>query len=99
MFVEISAPANVGATVLTSRSVEVTWDQSPGATSYIISYTTTASYASGDSVAVSGGSTTRGTLINLEEATTYSITVQSITSEETSAPSTAVSVTTYTASK
>ena len=48
---------------------------------------------------VSGGSTTRLTLSNLEESTPYSITVQSFTSDERSAQSTAVSVTTYTDGK
>ena len=45
---------------------------------------------------VNGGSTSSLTLNNLEENTLYTITVQSITSDEISANSNAVSVTTYT---
>ena len=98
--VDISSPTNVRATVLTPCSVEVTWDASPDVTGYIISYiTTTTSYASNASVMVNGGSTTRHTLSNLEESTPYSITVQSFTSDEISAQSTVVSVTTYTDGK
>ena len=53
-------PTNVRATVLTSRSVEVTWtaSSSPDVTDYLISYTTDASYTSGDSVTVNGRITT-----------------------------------------
>ena len=91
--------------MLTPRSVRVTWNvsSSPNVTGYNISYTTTAEYIDvsnrSGNVTVSGNSTTSGTLMNLEEHTTYSITVQSITSNETSAPSNAVSVTTYTDGK
>ena len=95
-------PTNVRAAVLTPRSVEVTWtvSSSPDVTGYIISYTTTASYTSGGSMTVSGGSTTRGTLNNLEEGTTYTITIQAITSDNRiSVNSNAVSVTTYTDGK
>ena len=93
-------PTNVRATVLTPRSVEVTWtvSSSSDVTGYIISYTTTASYTSGGSVPVNQRTTTRGTLNNLEESTTYTITVQAI-SNSGNANSTAVSVTTYTDGK
>ena len=64
-------PTNVRATVLTPRSVEVTWSVSSSSDviGYLISYTTNASYTSGDSVTVNGRSTTSHTLSNLEEDT------------------------------
>ena len=88
--------------MLTLRSVEVTWTESssPDVTGYIISYTTTASYTSGGSVRVNQRTTTRGNLNNLEEGTTYTITVQATTSDNRmSVNSNAVSVTTYTDGK
>ena len=88
--------------MLTPRSVEVTWtvSSSPDVIGYIISYTTTASYTSGGSMTVSGGSTTSHNLTNLEEGTTYTITVQATTSDNRmSVNSNAVSVTTYTDGK
>ena len=100
--VTIQPPTNVRATVLTPRSVEVTWtvSSSSDVTGYIISYTTTASYTSGGSVRVNQHTTTRGTLNNLEEGTTYTITVQATTSDNrTSVNSNAVSITTYTNGK
>ena len=102
MFVYLDPPTNIQATVLTSRSVEVTWSpsSSSGVNGYIISYTTTASYAMNGSVAVNGGSTTSGTLTNLEEDTLYAITVQAtIDGNRASANSTVVSVRTYTDGK
>ena len=98
----LDPPTNVRATVLTPRSVEVTWDQSssPSVTGYLISYTTTASYTSGGNVTVNGGSNTSATLTDLEENTPYTITVQAtISNSIMSGNSNAVSVTTYTASK
>ena len=92
----------MNATVITPRSIEVTWSQSSssGVTGYLISYTTTASYTSGGSVTVSGGSTTSHTLTNLEEDTLYTITVQATTSDNRmSANSNEVSVRTYTDGK
>ena len=100
--VTIQPPTNVRATVLTPRSVEVTWtvSLSPNVTGYIISYTPTASYTSGGSERVNQRTTTRGTLNNLEEGTTYTITVQATTSDnKMSVNSYAVSVTTYTNGK
>ena len=98
----VEPPTNVRATMLTPRSVEVTWtiSSSSDVTGYLISYATTASYASGGSMMVSGNSATRGTLINLEENTLYTITVQATTNDvRISANSTAMSVTTYTDGK
>ena len=97
-------PTTVTAMVLTSRSIQITWEtsSSTGVTiiGYLISYTTTASYTSGGNVTVNGGSTTSGTLTNLEEDTLYTITVQAITSDNTiSANSNEVSVRTYTDGK
>ena len=102
IFVGILSPTNVRATVLSSRSVMVTWvpSQSTDATGYIISYTATASFSDEGSVTVNGRSTTSDTLTNLEEDTLYTITVQATTSDNRmSANSNEVSVTTYTASK
>ena len=93
-------PTNVRATVLTPRSVEVTWtvSSSSDVTGYLISYTTTAEYTSGGSVTVNGRSTTSHTLSNLEEGTFYTITVQA-NSNNGNANSDPVSVTTYTDGK
>ena len=91
-------PANVRTTVLSSRSIQITWEPSPSSdvTGYLIPYTTTASYTSGGSVTVDGGSTTNHTLTNLEEDTLYTITVQATNSDnERSANSNEVSVRTY----
>ena len=87
--------------MLTPRSAEVTWtvSSSPDVTGYIISYTTTAEYTSGENVAVNR-CVTRITLNNLEEGTTYAITVQAtISDNRMSGNSNAVSVTTYTDGK
>ena len=97
----IGPPTNVRATVLTPRSVEVTWtaSSSPDVTSYLISYTTTAEYTSGGSITVNGG-TTSHTLNNMEENTLFTITVQTTTSNNRrSGNSDPVSVTTYTDGK
>ena len=88
--------------MLKPRSVEVTWtvSSSSDAIGYIISYTTTASDTSGESERVNGRTTTRATLINLEENTLYTITIQAITSDNRmSGNSNVVSVTTYTDGK
>jgi len=100
-YVDLPSPTNVKATVLTPRSVEVTWDQSSSSsvTGYLISYITTAPYTSGGSVTVNGGSTTSGTLTNLEENILYTITVQAINNDARSVNSNEVSVTTYTDGK
>ena len=100
IYVGVEPPTNVRAIVLTPRSIEVTWDPSPslGITSYLISYTTTASYTSGGSMSVDG-STISHTLTNLEEGTLYNITVRATNSSGTSPNSNEVSVTTYTDGK
>ena len=104
MYIHVGAlpPTNVKATVLTSRSIQITWEPSPlsDVTGYLISYTTTASYTSGGSVLVNGGSTTSDTLTNLEEDTLYTITVQAtIDGYAASVSSNEVSVRTYTDGK
>ena len=93
-------PTNVRATVLTPRSVVVTWtvSSSPDVTGYIISLTTTAEYTSGGNVTVSG-STTSHTLTNLEEGTLYDIGVRATTNDGRISGIVAVSVTTYTGGK
>ena len=76
---------NVRATMLTPRSVEVTWtvSSSPDVTGYIISYITTAEYIDvsnrSGSVIVSSSSTISHTLNNLEEGTLYTISVRATT--------------------
>ena len=98
-------PDNVRTTGLTATSVVVMWDQSLSAnvTSYLISYSTDASYISESdrmrSVMVAGHMFTSIALTNLEENTPYTITVQSNTSGRLSAPSDVVSVTTLTDGK
>ena len=98
----VEPPTNIRATVLTPRSVEVTWtvSLSSDVTGYLISYTTTAEYTSGGNVTVNGRSTTSHTLSNLGESTLYTITVQATASDNRmSNNSTAVSVITYTDGK
>ena len=94
-------PTNVRITVLTPRSVEVTWTVSstPDVISYIISYTTTAEYTSGASVRVNHCATTRGIFNNLEEGTTYTITIQANTNDGRMSGNVVGSVTTYTDGK
>ena len=102
IFVAILSPTNIRATVLSSRSIMVTWvsSQSTDVTGYIISYTATASFSDEGSVTVNGRSTTSDTLTNLEEDTLYTITVQATGNDNRmSANSNEVSVTTYTAGK
>ena len=75
MYLELPAPTNVKATALSSNSVEVTWDQSSGATGYAISYTTTDKR----SVIVKSDSKISRTLNDLKDDTDYTITVQGTT--------------------
>ena len=97
-------PTNVRSTVLTPRSVEVSWtvSTSPDVTGYLISYTTTAEYINisnrSRSVMVSG-STTSIILSNLEESTPYTIGVRATTNDGRRSGNIAVSVTTYTDGK
>ena len=72
---------------------------SSGVTGYNISYTTTASYTSGESVTVNDITATSSTLTDLEEYTNYTITVRAISNSGMSENSNEVLVTTYTASK
>ena len=104
-YVGVEPPTNVRATVVTSRSIQITWRPSLSSdvtiSGYLISYTTTASYVSNSdrskSITVT---TTSGTLTDLEENTHYTITVQATTSDNRmSANSNEVSVRTYTDGK
>ena len=70
-----------------------------GVTGYIILYTTTASYTSGESVPVNNVSTASYILTNLEEYTNYTITVRATSNSGMSNESDGVLVTTYTAGK
>ena len=102
IYVDLLPPTNVSAIVLSSLSIQITWlsSTSDNITGYLISYTTTASYASGGNVTVDGGSATNGTLNNLEEGTLYTITVQATNRDNRmSANSNEVSVRTYTDGK
>ena len=98
--IDLLAPTNVTATVLTPCSINVTWDQSlfSDISGYLISYSTNASYTSGGSVAVDDIDNTSYTLDNLEENTPYTITVQATTDDDDkiSPYSIAVTVTTFT---
>ena len=97
MHVDPPAPTNIRAKVLTAHKIKVKWNQSSsfGVTGYLISYTTTASYANSGSVTVNDVSTTSHTLTNLKENTLYTITVQATTSDSRkSCNSNEVSVTT-----
>ena len=76
IIVALPAPENVTAKALTPTSVEVTWDQSDGATDYSISYTTTDSQAGNSNDPVIVGNTTSYTIMNLMVNTTYNITVR-----------------------
>ena len=77
MYLELPAPTNVKATALSSNSVEVTWDQSSGATGYAISYITTDEQC----VTVKRDSSISRTLYDLKDDTDYFITVQGTTDE------------------
>ena len=79
--VGLPAPTNVTATVLTPNNVEVTWDQSPDVTGYLVSCTSTATYAGAKNVIVNGSDTTSQILTNLVENTPYVITVQGLTKD------------------
>ena len=74
------APTNVSAKVsIEPNSVEVTWDQSPGVTGYLISCTSPAVYAGNKNVIVNDGDITSYILTNMVENTHYDISVQGIT--------------------
>ena len=97
----IATPTNITVTMITSSGASLTWDLSSSSsivTSYLISYTTDASYTSGGSVVVSGGITS-GILTNLEENTVYIITVQAITDNVWRSNSSEVIILTYTDGK
>ena len=100
MYIGLPAPTNVKATVLTSNSVEVTWDQLSSTSDYLISCTSLASYAGNKSVVVNGCDTTSHVLTNLVENTPYDITVQGLTRDgRESDYSTGVLITTQKAGK
>ena len=102
IYVDVFPPTNVRATLITSCTIQITWEPSSSSdvTGYLISYTTTVSHTCGGSVTVNSGSTTSRTLTNLEEGTLYTITVQAtISNNRLSANSTEVSIRTYTDGK
>ena len=98
----VDAPSNVRATVLTSQSIEVSWDAfsaSSGITGYLISYTTDASYTTGGTVNITDVNIASYNLTDLEEGTHYTINVQAVSSTGMSDNGTEVSLITYTAGK
>ena len=102
--VDVPPPTDVTPIAVTSRSIQITWKPSSSddvtITGYLISYTTTASYASNGRVTVNGGSAMSYNITSLEEDTLYTITVQATTSDNRmSASSNEVSVRTYTDGK
>ena len=86
-YVGVEPPTNVRPTVVTFRSIHITWEPLSSSdvtiTGYLISYSTTASYVSSsdrsESLTVT---TTSGTLTNLEEYSLYTITVRATTSDK-----------------
>ena len=94
-------PTNVSQIAVTSRSIEITWEPSlsTNVIGYLISYTTSASYADGGSVTVNNTDIRSHTLTDLEEDTSYTITMQATSDEGKSANSSEVLVRTYTDSK
>ena len=104
--VGLPPPTNVTVTVLTPRSVEVTWtvSSSTDVTGYIISYTTTAEDIDVNNRSVSivisdNSATTSHTFNNLEEDTLYTIGVRATTDDGRMSGNIVVSVTTYTDGK
>ena len=53
IYIDLPAPTNVKATVLSHCSVEVTWDELSDATEYIISYSTTSALSNKVSIRTS----------------------------------------------
>ena len=94
-------PNNVKATVLAPKIIEVSWDPfvSAEVTSYLITYTTTAVYATGGNVTVYGHNVSKVLLTKLEENTLYSITVQTVSVNTFSGPSSVASVITWASGK
>ena len=80
MYLDLPPPTNLKATALTPNSVEVTWDQSSGATGYAISYANTTT-SDGKSVTMKRDSRISYTLTGLEGDTQYTITVQGTTND------------------
>ena len=77
--VALPAPTNVKIEVVTSNSIEITWDELHGATNgYHISCITTALSGCNKDETVDGVHTTRHTLNDLVEDTPYDITVHGI---------------------
>ena len=96
IYVDLPAPTNVKATVITSNSVEITWDQSSTVSGYLISCNTVDSNTSNRYEIVNSNSATGHTLTNLEENTQYTITVQSISNDDKkSVPSNEIPITTH----
>ena len=98
----IDAPSNVRATVLTSQSIDVSWDAfsaSSGVTGYFISYTTNALYTTGGTVNITDVNTASYILTDLEEDTHYTINLRAVSNSGKSDNGTEVSLITYTAGK
>ena len=101
--VDVLPPTNVHATMVTSQSIQITYEPSPsnGVTGYLISYITDAQYVDNNERSRSATvSTTSYNLTNLEEDTLYAITIQATTDDNRMSTNTnEVSVRTYTDGK
>ena len=80
LYLDLLPPTNLKATALTPNSVEITWDQSSGATGYVISYTATTTLH-GKRVIVERDSSISHTLTGLKGDTQYTVTVQGTTND------------------
>ena len=84
--------------MITADSVKVTWDRSSDFTGYLVSCTSSASYAGAKNPIVYGADATSHTITNLVENTPYVITVQGLTRDgKKSLCSNEVKVETFTA--
>ena len=97
----IDPPNNVKVTVLAPNIVEVSWDPfvSTEVTSYLITYTTTAVYTTGGSITVYRHNVSKVLLTSVEENTSYNITVQTVSVNIVSRPSSVASVITWASGK
>lgn len=101
MFTGVDPPNNVKVTVLEPRIIQVSWDPftSQEVTGYLITYTTTVVYTTGRNVTIDGRNVSKFLLRDLEEDTSYNITVQSVSEDKVSGPSKMMSLITWTSGK
>lgn len=82
-----AVPANVAAAALSEKSINVTWEDANGATSYIVSYSTQVN----GTFTTRTSATTSLVLESLSASTTYYIKVSSVNPAGTSDPSAVIS--------